>query len=242
MKNEIINLGISSIEADELVNTSKRIDKDIKLLKKNYPIQYLIGYVNFYGNKIIVNKNVLIPRYETEFLVEKTLNLIKKLNIEKPVILDLCTGSGCIAIAIKKEIKDSIVYASDISFKALSVCKKNIKLNNVEIKTIKSNLFNKIKDIKFDVIISNPPYVPLNDKVGLQVKYEPKKALYAKANGNYYIKKIIDESLKFLNTKSLIAIETNNLTYKELKNKNYIFEKDLTGKYRYLFILNMNKK
>lgn len=242
MKNEIIKLGISDLEAEELIKTSKNIKKDIKLLKKNYPIQYLIGYVNFYGYKILVNKNVLIPRYETEFLVEKTIKYIKELNIKNPVILDLCTGSGCIAISLKKELKDATVYASDISSKALKICEKNIKLNNVEVKLIKSNLFNKIKNKKFDVIITNPPYVKINDKISPQVKFEPKKALYAKDNGNYIIKKIINDSLKYLKLTSLLAIETNNLTYKELKDKKYIFEKDLTGKYRYLFLMNKENK
>ena len=94
MIEEIINLGISRREAEELVNNSTHIKKDIEKLKKGYPIQYLIGYTNFYGNKIFVDKNVLIPRYETETLVEKTLKYIDKYKFKKPNILDLCTGSG----------------------------------------------------------------------------------------------------------------------------------------------------
>lgn len=238
MLNEIINLGISKIEAKELLKVSKNINKDLKLLKKGYPIQYLIGYVNFYGNKIMVNKNVLIPRFETEFLVEKTLNYIKKLNIKKPVILDLCTGSSCIAIALKKEIKDSTIYASDISKKALKVAKKNIELNKVEIKLIKSNLFKSIKNIKFDVIISNPPYVSKKEQLPKDVKYEPKLALFSKGNGFELTTKIIEESSKYLKKNSILSIESNSNINKKFKNKKYIIEKDLNGRYRYLFIIN----
>ncbi len=239
MKIEIMSLGISKIETEELIKVSKNIKKDVKLLKKSYPIQYLIGYVNFYGNKILVNKNVLIPRYTTEYLVEKTLKHIEKMNIKNPVILDLCTGSGCIAIALKKELKDASIYASDISSKALRICKKNIKLNNVDVKVIKSDLFKKIKNIKFDIIISNPPYVETEDNVAKEVEFEPKIALFSDDNGNYHVKKIIEESKRYLKKKSILAFETNSYTKECLKKRqNYFFEKDLEGKYRYLFIIN----
>jgi len=100
--NKIVNLGISKIEAEELVKVSRNIEKDYKKLLDNYPIQYLIGYVNFYGNKILVDENVLIPRYETEYLVEKTINYSKKIFKNKINVLDLCTGSGAIAITLYK--------------------------------------------------------------------------------------------------------------------------------------------
>lgn len=239
MQNEIISLGISKREAEELLSVSKDIKRDLKLLKKGYPIQYLIGYINFCGNKILVDKNVLIPRFTTETLIEKTLDYIKRLNIQNPVILDLCTGSGCIAIAIKKELKDSIVYASDISLKALKVCKKNIKLNNVDIKIIKSDLFDNIKNIKFNVIISNPPYVNPMEELSKEVEYEPKLALFSEDNGNFHVKKIITDSKKFLKDKSILAMETNLFTNQYIKKeKNYIFENDLEGKCRYLFVIN----
>ncbi len=236
--NEIVSLGISKIEAKELLKVTKNIKKDLKALKKGYPIQYLIGYVNFCGNKITVNKNVLIPRYETEFLVEKVLKYIKHLEIKNPVILDLCTGSGCIAISLKKELKDSIVYASDISNIALKVAKRNIKLNNVKINLIKSDLFKKIKNIKFDIIISNPPYVSKKEKLSKELKYEPKLAIFSKEEGFYHTNKIIKESKKYLKNKSILAIESNFNLNKKFKGKEYIIEKDLTGRNRYLFIIN----
>lgn len=239
MITEIISLGISVQEAKELIKESKNIKKDIKLLKKGYPIQYLIGHVNFYGNKILVNKSVLIPRYTTETLIEKTFEYTKKLNKKTLKILDLCTGSGCVAISIKKLIPSAEVYASDISKKALKVCKKNAFLNNVEIKTIKSNLFKKIKNHKFDVIISNPPYVSNQEKLSKTVKYEPKKALFSQENGTKHIKKILQDINKYTNKKHIVGIEMNSYTKNAFDNKKYIFEKDLENKNRYLFIINV---
>lgn len=244
MLKEIENLGISSIEAKELIKHSKNIKKDIKLLKKGYPVQYLIGYVNFYGNNILVNKNVLIPRYETETLIEKTINYIKKYNFNKPNILDLCTGSGAIAITLKKEIVCDMTI-SDISVKALKIAKQNLKYNNVSTKIIKSNLFNKINEM-YDIIITNPPYVSKSEELSKEVKKEPKKALYSDDNGMKHIKKIIKESNKYLKNKSILAIEIGSnqgkelITYaKELYPKSKIIvEKDLCKRDRYLFIFN----
>ncbi len=234
MLNQILSLGISKQEALELIKVSKNIDKDYKLLKKGYPIQYLIGYVNFCGNKIIVDKNVLIPRYTTEYFVEKTIKYLKRLNIRNPKILDLCTGSGCIAVSLKKEFKDSKIYASDISAKALKTAKINAKINNVEIVFIKSNLFKAIKENKFDLIISNPPYVSKDEILEKQLRYEPKKALYSKEKGFYFTKRIINESNLYLNRKSILALEVNM----NFKYENFTIEKDLEGKNRYLFIIN----
>ena len=125
---------ISKREIEELKNTGKYTKKNINKILKQYPSQYIIGYVNFYGNKIKVNKNVLIPRYETETLTYKTINYIKqKYKNKKIKILDLCTGSGCIAITLKKEIKNSDIVASDISNKAIKVAKENAKINNIKI-------------------------------------------------------------------------------------------------------------
>ena len=107
MLDKLTKLGFSSTESKELIKVSNDIEKDYELLKKGYPIQYLIGYVNFYGYKIYVNKNVLIPRFETELLVEKLLKYAKEL-FKNPKVLDLCTGSGAIAIAVKKIINCTI--------------------------------------------------------------------------------------------------------------------------------------
>lgn len=244
MINKIVNLGYSRLEAEELLSVSNNIEEDYKKLLNKYPIQYLIGYVNFYGYKINVNEDVLIPRYETEFLVEKTIKYYKKLFNNKVSILDIGTGSGAISIALKKNI-DCDVTACDISKKALEMAKNNAKSNNVDINFIESDIFNNIND-KYDIIISNPPYIANNEEVEYSVdKYEPHLALYANDNGLYFYKKIIKNASKYLNDKFIVAFEIgyqqaddiikivdNNFT--DVKT---IIEKDLSGKDRYLFII-----
>lgn len=236
-------MDIGKRELEELKKVSNNYNKDLEKIKKGYPIQYLIGYVDFYGFNIKVNKNVLIPRPETEFLVEKVINFTKKFKFGSPTILDLCTGSASIAVALKKNIK-SKVYASDISKKALKVAKENSISNNVEITFIKSNLFKNIKNIKFDIIVSNPPYVSTKEKLSSEVLKEPHKALFSGKNGLRHITKILKDAKNYMKDKSFLALEINSFSEKEIKkiikkyykNIEYSFEKDLTGKTRYLFI------
>lgn len=243
MINNIIDLGISKKEAEELVKISKNIDKDFELLKKGYPIQYLIGYVNFYGYKIYINENVLIPRFETETLVYKTIEMLKKMGLKGINALDLCTGSGAIAIALLKELNIKLT-ASDISEKALEVAKINMNHHNLNISLIKSDLFENINN-KFNLIISNPPYVSKEEKISDIVKKEPSIALFSEDNGMYHIKKILSESKGHLEKKALLAIEIGCSQSNELqKYAQKLFptaiifvEKDLTNKDRYLFVL-----
>ena len=245
MLNKIVELGYSKIEAQELIKVSKNIDEDYKKLLNKYPIQYLIGYVNFYGYKINVNENVLIPRYETEYLVEKTIKYIKDKFNGKINILDLCTGSGSIAIALSKELGVN-VDASDISNKALEVAKLNAKENNAIINYIESDLLNKIEG-KYDVIISNPPYISKNEKIMDSVdKYEPHEALYADDEGLFYYDRILSDISNHLNDKYLIAFEIGytqgekikEIAKKYLNNPKVLIEKDLSNKDRYAFIFN----
>lgn len=245
MLNKILKLGISKREAEELLKVSKNIDKDYQQLLLGYPIQYLIGYVNFYGNKIIVNKNVLIPRYETEYLVEKTITYIKKVFNRKVKILDLCSGSGAIGITIKKEL-DCDVVISDISNEALKIANENCNVNNVDIKIIQSDLLNNISE-QFDIIISNPPYINKNMKIMKTVyDYEPHLALIAEEEGLYYYRNIFEQIKKNLNKKYILAFEIgfeqkdklNILAKEHFNDCKIIFEKDLNEKYRYLFIIN----
>lgn len=243
MLNKIVELGYSKIEAQELMKVSKNIDEDYKKLLNQYPIQYLIGYVNFYGYKINVNENVLIPRYETEYLVEKTIKYIKDNFNSKINILDLCTGSGSIAISLSKEL-NCIVDASDISSKALEIAKINANENNADINYIESDLFDKING-KYDVIISNPPYISKNEEIMYSVdKYEPHEALYADDEGLFYYDKILSEIKNYLNNKYIIAFEIGytqgekikKLAEKYLNNPKVLIEKDLSNKDRYVFI------
>ena len=245
MKDKIIELGYSNREVEELLNVSSNIEEDYNKLLNKYPIQYLIGYVNFYGYKIYVNENVLIPRYETEYLVEKTIKYIKELfNDEEVKILDIGTGSGAIAIALKKEL-DAKVTATDISKDALEVAIKNAKENNCQIEFLENNMLNNIND-KFDVIISNPPYVSYDEEVEEGVKlYEPNIALYAPNKGLHYYEEILKSASNNLNKKYIIAFEIGYTQGKEieliankyLKNIDIKIEKDLSGKDRYVFII-----
>ncbi len=244
MINKIVELGYSKLEAEELLKVSNNIEEDYKKLLNKYPIQYLIGYVNFYGYKIYVNENVLIPRYETEYLVEKTINYCKKIFNKKVDILDIGTGSGAIAISLKKEI-NSNVTACDISKDALKVAKENANNNKVDIDFIESDLFEKING-KYDIIISNPPYISKDEVIDYSVdKYEPHLALYADDNGLYFYNKILKDIKSHLNNKYIIAFEIGYLQSKDIIKiiKEYfsdikvILEKDLAGKDRYIFII-----
>lgn len=226
-------------------HVNKDLDTAIERLNNGEPVQYIIGNVNFYGNIIEVNKNVLIPRFETEELVEKTIAKIKNKFNKKVNILDLCTGSGCIAITLKKELL-SDVTASDISHDALDLAKSNALKNNVNINFIESNLFLNIND-KFDVIISNPPYIAHNEEID-EIVYnnEPHLALFALNDGLYFYEEILKNSRNYLNDNFIIAFEIGytqgdkiiSLVNKYLKNVNVSVEKDLQGRDRFLFVEN----
>lgn len=221
----------------------ENLKEGLKKLKQGLPVQYIIGNVNFYGNTLKVNKNVLIPRFETEFLVEKTINYAKKYLKEPIKIIDLGTGSGAIAITLKKKL-NSIVDAVDISEKALEIAKENAKTNNVEINYIHSNMLEKIND-KYDIIISNPPYISYNDEIEEIVKNnEPHIALYADNDGLKYYEAILEKAEKNIKRPGIIAFEIGmnqgekikKIAEKNLKNIKLKIEKDLNGKDRYLFI------
>ena len=221
------------------------IEDAIERLNNGEPVQYIVGNVDFYNSNFIVNKNVLIPRFETEELVLNTINFIKEYFNKKVKVLDIGTGSGAIAISIKKEV-DSEVYATDISKEALEVAKENAKRNNVDILFTETNLFEGIKD-NFDVVISNPPYIRYDEEIDEIVKNnEPHIALYADNNGLYFYEEILKNIKKILNDKYLIAFEIgkdqgeaiNELKEKYLPESNIILKKDLEGRDRMIFIYN----
>ena len=212
-------------------------------LHEGYPVQYIIGDVEFYNSIIKVNENVLIPRFCTEFLVEKTINYAKKMFNKKLDIIDLGTGSGCIAIALKKEL-DANVTAIDISSDALKLAKENAILNQVDINFIEGDISKKPQG-KYDIIISNPPYIPYDGFVEEKVKkYEPHLALFAADDGIYFYKKILEYSKDILKEKFLIAFEIGSDERKSLTklleehypNYKYEFQKDFHNLDRYLFI------
>lgn len=238
---------INELDKKELIKLNKWNKLTMSLLEKDYPVQYIIGYVDFYGLKINVNEFTLIPRYETEYLIELTLKEIKNMNLANPKILDLCTGSGAIGLTLKSLLPSSEVTLSDISKDALMVANKNKNELNLDVNIIESDLFKNIQG-KFDIIISNPPYVMTNETLPKDVLYEPHLALYSGPKGIDHIEEIFKNIKSHLNNKYLIALEINeksepditNLikTYFE-KNINYKFMKDLAGKTRYLFITNV---
>lgn len=218
-------------------------NKCLKELAKGRPIQYIIGEVNFYGYNYKVNENVLIPRFETELLVDKTIKKIKQLFNKSVDILDLGTGSGCIAITLKKEI-NSNVDALDISKEALQVAKHNAKLNKVNVNFINKDMTT-YKAKKYDVIISNPPYIAYDEEIMDIVKHnEPHIALYASDNGLHYYEAIIKNIPNITKDKYLVCFEIGatqsvaiaNIANKYLKDINISVEKDYAGLERYIFI------
>ncbi|MEO6303056.1 MAG: peptide chain release factor N(5)-glutamine methyltransferase [Bacteroidia bacterium] len=245
-------LGFSKTEVikrkDENLNQSDLLKLYFccKDLKKNIPIQYILKEAWFYNLKFYVDQNVLIPRPETEELVDLTL----KENKIAASFLDIGTGSGCIPVAIKKNNPNSKVYACDISTGALNVAKKNAELNKTEITFIEIDILNEeaLKNIpgSFDVIISNPPYIKEDEKNALTkpvIDNEPHLALFVNGIDDIvFYKKIIDLCQQKLNAKGKLYFELNPLTAdavklyaQESKQFNEVeLIKDLSGKMRFL--------
>lgn len=221
------------------------IKEAIIRLKSGEPIQYIVGNVDFNGVIIDVNKDVLIPRFETELLVVKLEEYIKKYLNEDLDILDIGTGSGCIAIYLKSKFLTSNVTGVDISIEALSLASSNAFKNKLDISFIKSDIFSNISG-KFNVIVSNPPYISLEDEVELIVKdNEPSLALYASNNGLFFYEEILKNAISYLKDKFIIAFEIGfnqkkaviELAKRYFKDAIIIGEDDLSNKNRYIFII-----
>lgn len=224
-------------------NQERKYNKLIQERVKGKPLQYILGETEFYGLKLKVNKNVLIPRPETEILVENAINFFKDRG-DKLQIIDWGTGSGNIAIALAVNL-NCYVYAVDISKSALKIARRNSGLNKVsaKIKFLQGNSFEKLNKKlqgKFDAIVSNPPYVKKSDykKLPQEIKqFEPKIALLSLPNGLFYLHKIIKEAKPFLKPGGLIALEVAlgqakevvNLLEKDGNFKNIQVKKDLAG-------------
>lgn len=222
------------------------LDDALKRLEAGEPVQYIVGNVDFYGYILDVNKNVLIPRRETEELVEEVIKRTKL--FDNPVIIDVGTGSGAIAIGLSKELMCH-TYASDISDKALLVAKNNIKKTDANVTLLKGNMLKPYieNNIKVDIIVSNPPYIKADEKIEDIVKNnEPHIALYAKNNGLEFYESILKYANKVLNDKFLIAFEIGEtqgedikaLALKYLGNVTVEIKEDLSGKNRFVFVYN----
>ena len=182
-----------------------------KHIKEDVPLSHLVGFEYFYDRKFKVTKDVLSPRMETEELIYKVVEYVKTTKKNNLRILDLCTGSGIIAITLKKELSQfSIdVVASDISKKALEVAKENAKTHTADIRFIQSDIFNNIDD-KFDIIVSNPPYIDRKDEVTMEdnvLKYDPHLALFAEEEGMYFYRNITEQANSYLNANGVIFFE-----------------------------------
>ena len=201
-----------------------------KNINEDTPLSHLVGFDYFYDRKFKVTKDVLSPRMETEELIYKVLEYIKKSKKDSFKILDLCTGSGIIAITLKKEIveKYTEIVASDISEKALSIAIENANNNNANITFIKSDLFDNISG-KFDLIISNPPYISYKDKITIKdnvLNYDPHLALFAEEDGIYFYRKIIENAVHYLSKDGVIFFEIGYDQKEKIfelgKNNNFI--------------------
>lgn len=212
--------------------------KYIEQIIDGKPLQYITQKQEFMGIDFFVNEDVLIPQPDTEILVETVLDICKKYDKQSLRILDLCTGSGAIAISLSK-ILNTQVFASDVSTKALEVAEKNNVLNNSKVEFIESNLFEQINGEKFDIIVSNPPYIKNEEIKSLskQVQNEPYIALAGGEDGLDFYRKIIDEAYKHINKNGYLCLEIGYDQKEDLiklikQNENYEYEnciKDLSN-------------
>ena len=236
---------------DEIVPIDKieLYKKEVLALEEGKPLQYVIGYVNFYGNKFYVDERVLIPRFETEELVENTIKYVNEYFTEPVDIIDLGTGSGVIGLTLENKLSPNSVDLIDISKEALEVTEKNKNNLNSKANLLQSDFFDNINK-KYDVIISNPPYIKTNEEIEDIVKdNEPHLALYAGDNGLDCYEKILKDISNHMKDKCLIAFEIGyeqrediiNLINKYLDNVRIEVKKDLSEKDRMIFIFkNLN--
>ena len=208
----ILNQTREEIIINSFEEVSKNYEEDyLKELGKiinGMPLQYITHKQEFMGLDFYVDENVLIPQPDTEVLVEEAIKLIK--NNESAKVLDLCTGSGAIAVSIAKYSKNTKVIASDISKKALEVANKNVINNNVQnVKLLQSDMFENLKNYKFDFIVSNPPYIESNTIKNLskEVQNEPELALDGGKDGLDFYRIILKEAYKYLNKNGYLLLE-----------------------------------
>lgn len=212
-----------ALDTDQL----KFISSVLKRRSLGEPIQYILGKTEFMGLEFLVNESVLIPRPETEILVETALQYLKIRETREGInskakVLDLCTGSGCIAVSLAKNFNQASVDASDISPKALDLARKNALLNNVTVNFIQSDLFNSdlFLPFSYDMILSNPPYVTRGELVSLQpeVQKEPRIALDGGLEGLDFYKSIIKDAYCFLKNNGILILEIGFSQKKALEN------------------------
>lgn len=235
---------------------SEQLSKDIeekyfslieKHIREDVPLSHLVGFEYFYDRKFKVTKGVLSPRMETEELIYKVVEYVKATKKNNLKILDLCTGSGIIAITLKKELDQFFidVVASDISEEAIKVAKENAQFHDATIEFIQSDIFDNIDD-KFDIIVSNPPYIDRKDEVTMQdnvLKYDPHLALFAEEEGMYFYRNIVEKASSYLNVNGVIFFEIGydqkDKIIKLADMNGYFAEvyKDINGRDRMAFLV-----
>ncbi len=218
-----------------------------RYIAKNIPVQHIIGYQEFYGHNFIVNSDVLIPRFETEELLGNILMYYEEVfESQEVMVADIGTGSGCLAITLDIEESNMTVIATDISDRALNVARNNNKALNGNVKFIQGDLLEPLMGMKFDILVSNPPYIPNKEFVENLIKdNEPNLALFGGADGLDFYRVIIKDAENILNDRYIIAFEhafnkakeLKKLIKKHLKDVEIIQKKDLQGKDRMTFII-----
>lgn len=242
---ELIRYFLNISEVEIYSDVQKKFEqRDIEQLEYalekragGYPLQYIIGEWEFYGYRFKVGEGVLIPRADTETLIEA----VKSLELKSPVITDLCSGSGCIAVTLEKEISGSEVYAIEYSDKAFSYLKKNIEINNSKVHAVLGDIFDEKVILEMplsDIIVSNPPYLTEKDMNNLQkeVHFEPEMALRGGSDGLDFYKKIVSLWKKKLKNNGYIVFEIGinqeeavSKIFKENGFSDIKYVKDLSG-------------
>ena len=224
-----------------LLNTKELLERDVERIcfeiSEKRPIQYIIGNWDFYKGNYEVNSDVLIPRPETETLIE----YIENSKLQPKSILDLGTGTGCIAIELSKIFPKATVDAVDLSIKAISIAKTNAKKNNANVRFLNSNWYQKVS-LKYDLIVSNPPYVDKSANTNESLKFEPEEAIFSDENGLKDLRIIISQSKHYLNYGGIIFLEHSPEQKKIIKNllkksgfRNVTSIKDLKRTERFTF-------
>ena len=222
VKKQDLFLEFSDFDKILTVDQIDEIKKMVERRFENEPLDYILGFLDFYGARIFVDENVLIPRVETELLVDHICKILENLeNLENKVLFDVCTGSGCIGIAIKKKFPKLKVIISDISPDALKIAKKNVLINDVDIEIKSGDLLTPfLKDcLKADFFVCNPPYISKNeyDSLDISVKdFEPKKALTPGETGLEIYKRLSNDLKNVLNKNAKIFLEIGYLQKEQI--------------------------
>jgi release factor glutamine methyltransferase len=213
------------IQFERILSLKEReqLKQFIERRNNHEPVQYILGETEFYGHRIKLNSSVLIPRPETELLVDEVLQYYQSSNKKKLKIFDIGTGSGCIAIALAKLLPDSEIWANEISVEALANAKENAILNGANIQFIAGNIFKAYQELpaKFDVVVSNPPYVALNDakKLSAEVQnFEPYQALFSGETGLEFYTNLISIIPDILLEDGIVFLETGYDTAQPAEN------------------------